>query len=97
MSFNAQYLGKADLNFAESKQWVYDASSTGADDTIAEINTDGYFNDAWNDLEVNDRIHVIASDGHFLVYVNNNDYDEDAETGSVDITDGLQVTATDSD
>ncbi len=97
MAFQAKFLGKDSINYGGSKTFVYDASSTGANEAIAAINTSGYFNEAWNDLAVNDRIRVIATDGQFEVYVNANNYDAVAGTGAVDVTDGLQVTATDSD
>lgn len=98
MAFQYKYLSRGDLNYAgKGKKHIYDASSTGANEAIAAINTAGYFNDAANDLDVDDEIHVIATDGHFIAYVNANNRDNDAGTGSVDITDGLQITATDSD
>ena len=98
MAFQYKYLSRGDLNYAgKGKKHIYDASSTGANDAIATINTAGYFNDAANDLDVDDEIHIIANDGHFIAYVNANNRDNDAGPGTVDITDGLQITATDSD
>jgi hypothetical protein len=60
-------------------------------DAIADVNTAGYFNDLADSLEVNDLIFVAHSGGVALVYVASN------SGGVVDVTDGLTVTATDSD
>ena len=60
-------------------------------DAIADVNTAGYFNDLTDTLEVNDLIFVAHSGGVALVYVASN------SGGVVDVTDGLTVTATDSD
>jgi hypothetical protein len=60
-------------------------------DAIADVNTAGYFNSLADTLEVNDLIFVAHSGGVALVYVASN------ASGVVDVTDGLTVTATDSD
>lgn len=64
-------------------------------DTIADVNTAGYFNTLSNTLEVGDLIIVRSSTGGTqalsLVYVASN------AAGVVDVTDGLTITATDSD
>lgn len=64
-------------------------------DAIADVNTAGYFNNASKILKVLDTIFVYSSVGGTpalnIVYVNSN------SGGVVDITDGLTVTATDSD
>ena len=68
--------------------WRYVSS----DDAIATINTAGYFNNASKELSVNDRIWVVDSANvHSDVIVNAN------ASGVVDVTDGLTITATDSD
>jgi hypothetical protein len=64
-------------------------------DTIADVNTAGYFNAVASLLKVGDIIFCYTSTGGTpvmsIVYVN-------ANSGTVvDVTDGLTVTATDSD
>ncbi len=70
--------------------WYYSTA-----DTIATVNTAGYFNDAANMLNVNDVILAITSTGGTpvvsLVYA------KDVSATAIDVTDGLTVTATDSD
>ena len=89
MAFVLGNLYKMSANFSGMKLWGYDAGA----DTIATVNTSGYFNDASNDLEVGDEIRVKSSGGtvytHVLVVSN--------AAGVVDVTDGDTVTATDSD
>lgn len=70
--------------------WYYSTA-----DTIATVNTAGYFNDAANMLNVNDVILAITSTGSTPVvshtYVN-------ANNGStVDVVNGVAITNTDSD
>ena len=64
-------------------------------DTIATVNTEGYFNDLSDTLAVGDTILVRSSTGGTQVlswvYVLTN------ASGVVDITDGLTITATDTD
>lgn len=61
-------------------------------DAIAAINTAGYFNDASQLLSVGDLIFVKDSSSvASIVIVNAN------SGGVVDVTDGLTITATDSD
>lgn len=64
-------------------------------DTIATVNTEGYFNDLSDTLEVGDVILVRSSTGGTqvlsLVYVLTN------ASGVVDVSDGLTITATDTD
>ena len=64
-------------------------------DTIATVNTEGYFNDLSDTLAVGDTILVRSSTGGTQVlswvYVLTN------ASGVVDVTDGLTITATDSD
>lgn len=71
---------------------VYSYSTT---DTIATVNTSGYFNDLANTLAVGDLIYCLTSTGSTavatLVYVLSN------SGGVVDVNDGLTIGATDSD
>lgn len=67
---------------------LYSYSTT---DAIADVNTSGYFNSLADTLEVKDLILVAHSGGVAIVYVASN------ASGVVDVTDGLAVTATDSD
>lgn len=71
---------------------LYSYSTT---DAIGDINTTGYFNSLSATLQVGDVILVRSSTGGTqaltLVYVASN------ASGVVDVTDGLTITATDSD
>ena len=77
------------------KDWHY-----RTDDTIATVNTAGYFNEVAGVMSLGDNIQVdivtapaapTAISAKHLVYVN-------ANSGTVvDVTDGLAVTATDTD
>jgi len=64
-------------------------------DTIATVNTEGYFNDLANTLEVGDLIYCVTSTGSTavatLVYVLSN------ASGVVDVNDGTTLANTDSD
>ena len=64
-------------------------------DAIADVNTSGYFNALANTLAVGDVIFARTSTGSTqvlsIVYVASN------ASGVVDVTDGLTITATDSD
>jgi hypothetical protein len=64
-------------------------------DAIADVNTSGYFNSLANILSVGDVIIARTSTGGTqaltLVFVASN------ASGVVDVTDGLTITATDSD
>lgn len=72
------------------KLWIYNST-----DAIADINTADYFLTANDVLAVNDVILVVSSTGgtpvHSLVIVNA------VSSSTVDISDGLTITATDSD
>lgn len=64
-------------------------------DAVADVNTTGYFNDAAGMLRLNDVILCVSSTGGTPVlsqlYVNSN-------SGTiVDVTDGVVITATDTD
>jgi hypothetical protein len=71
---------------------VYSYSTT---DTIATVNTAGYFNDLANTLAVGDLIYCLTSTGSTavatLVYVLSN------SGGVVDVNDGTTLANTDSD
>lgn len=64
--------------------WIYDTT-----DTLATVNTSGYFNDASDILTVNDLITVVSETGgtaaHTLVVVNAN------ASGVVDVSDGVDI------
>lgn len=74
------------------KLWIYYAGA----DTIATVNTANYFLDASRLLTIYDTIIVISGIGGTpalnLVYVNAVTVDT-----SIDVTDGLAITATDTD
>ena len=95
MAFDKTKLYKRSANFTGMKDWGYDAGA----DTIATVNTDGYFNKAYKDLEVGDSIRVKSSSGTVYtdVLVLSNNYDPVAATGSVDVSDGVTITLTDGD
>lgn len=72
------------------QMWSYTTT-----DAIADVNTSGYFNSAASLLKVSDIIFCFTSSGGTpamsIVWVN-------ANSGTVvDVTDGLTVTATDTD
>jgi hypothetical protein len=71
---------------------VYSYSTT---DTIATVNTEGYFNDLSDTLAVGDLIYCLTSTGSTavatLVYVLSN------TSGVVDVNDGTTLAATDGD
>lgn len=64
-------------------------------DAIADVNTEGYFNDLSNTLEVGDLIYCVTSTGSTavatLVYVLSN------AAGVVDVNDGTTLANTDGD
>lgn len=72
------------------KLWIYNTT-----DTIATVNTADYFLTANDILSVNDTMLVISSTGgtpvHSFVIVNA------VSSSTVDVSDGLTITATDSD
>jgi len=71
---------------------VYSYSTT---DAIADVNTEGYFNDLSDTLEVGDLIYCVTSTGSTavatLVYVLTN------TSGVVDVNDGTTLANTDTD
>jgi len=92
MAFNATGFATIGASKAGNAPSLY-AYSTA--DTIADVNTSGYFNTLSDNLSVGDVILVRSSTGGTqaltLVYVASN------SGGVVDVTDGLTITATDSD
>ena len=70
--------------------WTYASA-----DTIATINTAGYFNDAADDLNVGDLIYIQSSTGGTRVATLAQVLSNDGTT--VDIADGTTLAATDSD
>lgn len=70
------------------RMWIYSSA-----DAIADVNTSGYFNNASDLLTVRDIIFVIdtATPTTHIVSVLSN------ASGVVDVSNGLQVTETDSD
>ena len=92
------------MAFSTSGFTVYGAAKSGnapslygyaTADAIADVNTSGYFNDLADTLQVGDVILVRSSTGGTQalswVYVASN------ASGVVDVTDGLTITATDTD
>jgi len=69
--------------------WTYKSA-----DAIADVNTSGYFNSATTLLKVGDIIFVYdsATPTSSIVFVTSN-----SSAGVVDVTNGLTVTATNSD
>lgn len=81
-------IGSANSN--AGGMWLYKTA-----DTIATVNTADYFLAAINEIKLNDVIFVTSSTGGTpvvsIAYCNGND------GSAIDVTDGLTVTATDSD
>jgi len=92
MAFNATGFATIGASKAGNAPSLY-AYSTA--DTIADVNTSGYFDTLSDNLSVGDVILVRSSTGSTqaltLVYVASN------SGGVVDVTDGLTITSTDSD
>lgn len=92
MAYSATGFATIGASKAGNAPSLYAYSTT---DAIGDINTSGYFNSLANLLSVGDVILVRSSTGGTqaltLVYVASN------ASGVVDVTDGLTITATDSD
>ena len=87
MAFDISKLMRASLNHGGFKLWTYESDA----DSKADVNTSGYMNEAANSLDVGDRIFCKLADGNVDMFVASND-------GTVvDLTDGVDVAATDSD
>lgn len=65
------------------------------EDTIATVNTAGYFNDAVGMVRSNDVIIAVTSTGGTPVVTLT--YANSVTASAIDVVDGLTVTATDSD
>lgn len=92
MAYSATGFSTIGASKAGNSPSLYAYSTT---DTIGDVNTSGYFNSLANILSVGDVIIARTSTGGTqalsLVYVASN------ASGVVDVTDGLTITATDSD
>lgn len=92
MAFSTTGFATIGASKAGNSPSVYSYATT---DTIADVNTAGYFNTMSDTLSVGDMIIVRSSTGGTqvmsLVFVASN------ASGVVDVTDGLTVTATDTD
>ena len=91
MAFNRNNLTPISQNGTDLPDvWIYSTT-----DTIATVNTADYFLTANDILAVNDMIFVVSSTGgtpvHSIVIVNA------SSSTTVDVSDGLTITATDSD
>lgn len=89
MAFSASSLSRL-AGASDVSLWHYSTA-----DTLADINTSGYFNSAANMLHVNDVIIAVTETGGTPVvshtYVN-------ANSGTVvDVVNGVAITSTDSD
>ena len=89
MAYSAENLSRV-AGASGFSMWHYTTA-----DTIATVNTAGYFNDAVGMIAVNDYMIIVTSTGGTPVvshaYCNSN-------TGSVvDIVNGVAITSTDSD
>lgn len=92
MAFSSTGFNTASANKAGNAPSIHTYSTT---DTIADVNTSGYFNTIASILKVGDIIFCFTSTGgtpaNSIVWVNSN-------SGTVvDVTDGLTITATDTD
>lgn len=92
MAFSSTGFNTASASKAGNAPSIHTYSTT---DAIADVNTSGYFNTIASILKVGDLIFCFTSTGgtpaNSIVWVNSN-------TGTVvDVTDGLTVTATDTD
>jgi len=70
--------------------WTYSTT-----DTIATVNTEGYFNDASEDLGVGDLIYINSSTGGTMVCTLNQVLSN--ASGVVDVADGTVLADTDTD
>lgn len=89
MAFSRDGLSKVGASAGNAPSlWTYTSA-----DAIATVNTAGYFNDASAELKVRDVIFVVdsATPTTHLVSVLTN------AAGVVDVSDGLQITETDTD
>jgi len=89
MAFSRSGLSKVGSGTGDAPSlWTYTST-----DAIATVNTAGYFNDASKELQVRDIIFVVDSatpTTHIVSVLSN-------ASGVVDVSDGLQITETDTD
>ena len=89
MAFSRDGLSKVGSGTGNAPSlWTYTSA-----DAIATVNTAGYFNDASKELKVRDMIFVVDSNtptSHIVSVLSN-------ASGVVDVSDGLQITETDTD
>lgn len=89
MAFSRSGLSKVGASAGDAPSlWAYTSA-----DAIADVNTEGYFNDASAELKVRDVIFVVDSvtPSTNIVSVLSN------VSGVVDVSNGLAITETDSD
>ena len=89
-STNLQPIGGQAKAGNAPQMWSYTAPGT---DTLADINTEGYFNDASGVLKVGDLVYVWDSSvptASLLVVLSN-------ASGVVDLSDGTAIAVTDGD
>ena len=89
-STNLQPIGGQAKAGNAPQMWSYTAPGT---DTLADINTSGYFNDASGVLKVGDLVYVWDSSvptASLLVVLSN-------ASGVVDLSDGTAIAVTDAD
>lgn len=91
MAFNRDYLARiGSANTNANAIWMYTTA-----DTIADVNTADYFLEAIDEIRLNDVIFVVSSTGGTpvatITYCNAND------GSTIDVVDGLTITATDTD
>ena len=89
-STNLQPIGGQSKAGTAPQMWSYTAPGT---DAIADINTEGYFNDASDVLKVGDLIYVFDSNtptANLVVVLSN-------ASGVVDVSNGESITVADSD
>ena len=89
-STNLQPIGGQAKAGNAPQMWSYTAPGT---DTLADINTEGYFNDASGVLKVGDLVYVWDSSvptATLLVVLSN-------AAGVVDLSDGTAIAVTDAD
>jgi len=89
MAFSRSGLSKVGSSAGDAPSlWTYTST-----DAIADVNTEGYFNDASSELKARDVIFVVDSNTpttHICSVLSN-------ASGVVDVSDGLQITETDTD
>ena len=91
MAFSRSSLARVSgANSDAGSIWIYTTA-----DTVATANTVDYFLEATGEINLNDIIFIVSSTGGTPVVTIN--YCNAQSATSIDVTDGLVVTATDSD